>query len=501
MGLFDSFPLSNAYAVNLDWIMKKIQEIEDFVKNYAAVNKVAYAGVWDITKQYPQWALVTDGDTSWLANKPVPVGIPLENAEYWQKLADLDPRIAGIINDISQINNDISQINNDMSQIYDKFGGYCRKFQSVEAMVVENDLQNGDICICASRNNNPVVSLWVISSEPETINVKISDSLYANFLQIDDYVNILAVGATFNTDCSDTVNTLLQAGYNLFFPAGTYRLSVEVPNGSKIRGCAQTQIASNNVTVFTPANGPVFTFNAEKGPITNCILADFEIRGTQDIDGIVTIGRNDNDFVDFCTFENIKITECRNAFVVTSRFIWNVFRNVRFYGNYVDGIDITPPAKCTANHNSFYDCQFAGNRARAIYATAEKDFTLQTLCLYHCNIENNYYENPGQPESFAVWLYNAHGVLFSDCYIENNNGTYTLWINRSDISIIGGTSLLAKNPLVATNDGGKAMIIGMHGYDTSGQLLTPAITEQDSVCIIGSANIGYQVGSNVKNIF
>ena len=97
MSLFDCFPLSNAYSVNLDWIIKKILEVEDFVKNYAAVNKVEYAGIWDIARQYPQWALVTDGDTTWLANKPVPVGIPLDNADYWQKLADLDPRISGII--------------------------------------------------------------------------------------------------------------------------------------------------------------------------------------------------------------------------------------------------------------------------------------------------------------------------------------------------------------------------------------------------------------------
>ena len=97
MGLFDNFPLSNAYSVNLDWILKKIKEVEEFVRNWAAVNEVRYAGVWDITKQYPRWALVTDGDTSWLSNKPVPVGIPLENVESWQKLADLDPRIAGII--------------------------------------------------------------------------------------------------------------------------------------------------------------------------------------------------------------------------------------------------------------------------------------------------------------------------------------------------------------------------------------------------------------------
>lgn len=89
MGLFDSFPQSNAYSVNLDWIIKKMRELEEYVKNYTAVNNVAYAGIWDITKQYPQWAIVTDRDTSWMSLKPVPVGIPLENAEYWTILADI----------------------------------------------------------------------------------------------------------------------------------------------------------------------------------------------------------------------------------------------------------------------------------------------------------------------------------------------------------------------------------------------------------------------------
>ena len=110
MGLFDSFPLSNAYAVNLDWIMKKIREVEEFVRNYAAVNNVAYAGVWDITKQYPQWALVTDGDTSWISMQPVPKGVPLENVDYWQKLADLDPRISGIIVQLADVERNITEL-------------------------------------------------------------------------------------------------------------------------------------------------------------------------------------------------------------------------------------------------------------------------------------------------------------------------------------------------------------------------------------------------------
>ena len=120
MSLFDNFPLSNAYSVNLDWILKKIKELEEFVRNWTAVNEVRYAGVWDITKQYPSWALVTDGDTSWLSNKPVPVGIPLENAEYWQKLADLDPRIAGIIVNIDAMKTQISSLEGQTATLENK---------------------------------------------------------------------------------------------------------------------------------------------------------------------------------------------------------------------------------------------------------------------------------------------------------------------------------------------------------------------------------------------
>ena len=110
MSIFDGFPLMNAYQVNLDWIIRKMLELEKYVKDYTALNKVAYAGVWDITNQYPQWAIVTDTDTSWLALQPVPKGVPLENTDYWQKLADLDPRIAGIIVQLSELERDVDEL-------------------------------------------------------------------------------------------------------------------------------------------------------------------------------------------------------------------------------------------------------------------------------------------------------------------------------------------------------------------------------------------------------
>lgn len=120
MSIFDGFPRSNAYQINLDWLLKSMRELETYVKNYTAINNVAYAGIWDITKQYPKWALVSFKDSTYMSLQPVPVGVPLENEEYWIKLADLDPRIAGIIKDIAdldhRINKDVADINSRLEE-------------------------------------------------------------------------------------------------------------------------------------------------------------------------------------------------------------------------------------------------------------------------------------------------------------------------------------------------------------------------------------------------
>ena len=108
MGFFKNFPYTNFHEMNLDWVLKEIENLKKYIENYTAVNRVAYAGIWDITKQYPQWALVTSGDSTYLSSKPVPVGVAIDNTEYWILLADLDPRIAGIIQNLSVLNNQVT---------------------------------------------------------------------------------------------------------------------------------------------------------------------------------------------------------------------------------------------------------------------------------------------------------------------------------------------------------------------------------------------------------
>ena len=103
MGFFDNFPYTNFHELNVDWVLTEFKKLRNYVEEYTAVNKVNYSGIWDITKQYPQWAVVSNGDRTYMSSKPVPVGIEIENVEYWIHLADIDPRIGGIITQLDEI--------------------------------------------------------------------------------------------------------------------------------------------------------------------------------------------------------------------------------------------------------------------------------------------------------------------------------------------------------------------------------------------------------------
>ena len=100
MGLFDNFPYSNFHEINLDWLLQAMKNLDASVREYMAVNKVGYGGVWDIEKQYPAYTVVSDGNHSYISLKPVPAGVAIDNEDYWQLLADLDPRIAPLIEEV-----------------------------------------------------------------------------------------------------------------------------------------------------------------------------------------------------------------------------------------------------------------------------------------------------------------------------------------------------------------------------------------------------------------
>ena len=81
----NQFPYSDFHEMNLDWIIKQVKALTSEMQGFEAANKVTYAGVWNITKQYTAWSVVLDNATAsmYIATQPVPVGINISNTDYW----------------------------------------------------------------------------------------------------------------------------------------------------------------------------------------------------------------------------------------------------------------------------------------------------------------------------------------------------------------------------------------------------------------------------------
>lgn len=134
MGFFDNFPYTNFHELNLDWLIKSFCELKSYVEQYTAVNNVSYAGIWDIAKQYPKWSIVVDGENSYLSKQPVPAGIAIDNDKYWLHMADLDPRISGIVNTLGSLSKYWANTNNFLAG-------------DADVEIVNTMLKNNKLCI------------------------------------------------------------------------------------------------------------------------------------------------------------------------------------------------------------------------------------------------------------------------------------------------------------------------------------------------------------------
>ena len=83
MGFFNKYPYSDFHELNLDWVLSMLKEMDKEWDEFQVLNTITIAGVWDISKNYPKYAIVEDGGTGYLSLKPVPAGIAINNLDYW----------------------------------------------------------------------------------------------------------------------------------------------------------------------------------------------------------------------------------------------------------------------------------------------------------------------------------------------------------------------------------------------------------------------------------
>lgn len=87
----NQFPYSDFHEMNLDWIISEVKRVRGEMASFEAVNKITYAGNWNISKQYAAWSIVYEPESKYLmlSVKPVPAGILITNTDYWMNVAPI----------------------------------------------------------------------------------------------------------------------------------------------------------------------------------------------------------------------------------------------------------------------------------------------------------------------------------------------------------------------------------------------------------------------------
>lgn len=90
--MFDTrWPYTDFHNLNLDWILETLKKQDAAIADFISLNSITYADPlhWDITRQYPknQVVLDTNGD-GYLSVQPVPVGVEIDNTDYWTKIGN-----------------------------------------------------------------------------------------------------------------------------------------------------------------------------------------------------------------------------------------------------------------------------------------------------------------------------------------------------------------------------------------------------------------------------
>ena len=93
MGLFDHFPYTNVHELNLDWILSMMKALEAEWEAFTAGNSLTFADpmLHDVTKTYAKNTIVLDDNgNAYVSLQAVPVGVGLQNGDYWLMVFDYE---------------------------------------------------------------------------------------------------------------------------------------------------------------------------------------------------------------------------------------------------------------------------------------------------------------------------------------------------------------------------------------------------------------------------
>lgn len=86
---FNEYPYRNLTDLNLDYLEKKMNILQEIMDTFVTLNTVTFADpiIWNITTQYARNTVVLDtAGNAYLSKEAVPAGVQLNNSDFWLEI-------------------------------------------------------------------------------------------------------------------------------------------------------------------------------------------------------------------------------------------------------------------------------------------------------------------------------------------------------------------------------------------------------------------------------
>ena len=228
-----------------------VSKVIEVMQQYIETSSISYADPiqWDITKQYPRnTVVVTVNGDGYLSTQPVPIGIDIDNEDYWTKIGNFSELWGSVKLAITPVDeklkttasaaravNDLVWLNNDLYVITKAMDAGTRYIEGTNCKKTDIGEQLNDLNTKVENNKSSVDnSIEQINTNIENINTNLNKKI--------DKDTVGNLNQTVSGDYKQTVsgNTRLYSeglfayqNNNMIFSANNYEIGIGANSQNK----------------------------------------------------------------------------------------------------------------------------------------------------------------------------------------------------------------------------------------------------------------------------
>lgn len=366
---------------------------------------------WNINSTYEPLTIVLNEGNSYTSKQYVPVGIQIDNEEYW-----------------AQTGNYNAQVEQYRKEVQELFKVSARSYPTVEIMK-EGDLAEGNTVFVQGyySQDDGGEGFYVISSKNTTGSVQLNNGLFANIIN-SGYINIVRCGAKCDgiTDDTKAFSDAFELSDMVEVPAKKVGVSsITIESNKHLKGAGQ-----NTVLVGVKENSDIIFVQGE-----NTSVKDLSITSNKaGVNGVV-VGNEDN-FAQNCQLDSILVEGVSGDGFLVRQSNNSSFINLSAINNIGNGFNLKPTHDVNINGNYIVINDCYGNNNGCV-VNGEGNF------IYVCsqsntndNIVNTSWMNGCMVVGYTEFAANGYEIdLKGNCFNNTFIGVYRTKTNKQFKSV------------------------------------------------------------------